>query len=144
MKRVLIFLAIAITSAAFASDIKLPSGRVLKIAQMGPIVYTTGIPSSLRLKYETTVDIASQKAVTAEVEEIWETFRLEAEKGKYSSAVISVVGPSSGLPPFATVAKQLNFVFQKNDGTWKMELPSIWEAKPSTSQEPSVKANKTP
>ena len=123
-------------SAVFDEDIKLPSRRVLKNAQIGPIVYTTGIPSSLALKYETAADIRSKKAITEEVTEIWQSFRIDAEKGKYSSAVIMVVGPSSGL--FIRTAEQRNFVFEKKDGAWQMGLPSVWqEKKPNQSPEPT-------
>jgi len=127
MKHLLAFLALV--AAAVAGDIKLPSGRVLKNAQVGPIVYTTGIPSSLALKYETTVDIAPKKAVTEEVADIWTTFRLEAEKGKYSSAVIMVIGPASGLPGVATAAEQRNFIFEKKEDKWVMTLPTVWQEK---------------
>ncbi|MBL9185946.1 MAG: hypothetical protein JNK23_00565 [Opitutaceae bacterium] len=125
----------AVVGAAIAGDIKLPSGRVLKNAQIGPIVYTTGIPSSLALKYETAVDIKSKKAVTDEVLDIWKSFQVDAEKGKYGSAVVIVVGPASGIPGIATAAEQRNFVFERKDGAWKMTLPSVWsEEKSRTSR----------
>lgn len=136
MKYLLVFLMVI--AAAVAGDIKLPSGRVLKNAQIGPIVYTTGIPSSLALKYETAVDIASKEAVTEEVADIWTTFRLEAEKGTYGSAVIMVIGPASGLPGVATAAEQRNFVFEKKEGTWVMTLPSVWQEKKEPIQRPTA------
>jgi hypothetical protein len=93
-KILLLLLGMAIL--AMASDVKLPSGRVLKNAQLGPVVFTTGLPPMLGLKYETTADIGSKNAVTAEVEEVWQKFRTEVEHQKYSNAVITVVGPASG------------------------------------------------
>lgn len=123
--RVLIFLAFA--SVAIAGDIKLPSGRVLKNTESGPIVYTTGIPASLCFKYESSTDIKSKEEVCKEVEEVWRQFRVDAEKGNYSSAVIMVIGPYSGL--FFRKAEQRNFVFEKKDGAWRMTLPSVWQEK---------------
>ena len=138
MKSILTFLAVV--SVAIAGDIKLPSGRLLRNTQLGPIIYTTGIPSSLAFKYETAVDIKSKKAVCEEVEEVWSAFRVDVEKGKYESAVIMVVGPSTGL--FLKSAEQRNFVFEKKGGTWKMGLPSVWEEKnePNKSPEPTPTA----
>lgn len=122
----LFFTFLAFVCAAIAGDIKLPSGRILKNAQIGPIVYTTGIPASLCMKYETSADIASKKAISEEVADIWTTFRFEAERGKYDSAIIMVIAPAStllGVP----AAEQRNFVFEKKDDTWQMTLPSIWQ-----------------
>lgn len=130
----LLFACFTIVAAAIAADIKLPSGRVLKNAQVGPILYTTGIPPSLALKYETAVDIESEKAVTEEVMDIWKTFQLEAEKGKYASAVIMVVGPTTGSPLFITAAEQRNFVFEKKEDRWNMTLPSVWQKKKEPNQ----------
>ena len=110
-----------------ASDIKLPSGRVLKHAQVGPVFFTTGLPTALVLKYQTNENIDSKEAVSKEVTDIWTTFRLEAEKGKYSAAIIMVDGPAdSPLLPVRHTAERC-FVFELKEGIWKLGLPSIWQ-----------------
>jgi hypothetical protein len=125
MKLLLLFLASF--AVALAGDIKLPSGRVLKNATMGPMMSTKPtFPQTLALKYETSVDFKSRKAISEEVEEVWQSFRVDADNGKYAAAVIMVVGPAVGYPPFVSQSEQKNFVFEKKDGAWKM-LPYPWE-----------------
>ena len=87
------------------------------------MVYTTGIPSALVLKYDTAVDIESRKAVTEEVEDIWPSFRLEVERHEFTSAIIEVVGPPIKVNFFVTRTPQRNFVFEKKEGAWKMLSP---------------------
>ena len=124
MKYLLLFLVLA--TAAFAGDVKLPSGRILKNVVIGPMVSTkSSFPRTLALKYETSVDLRSRKAISDEVEEVWKDFRLEADKGKYEAAVVMVVAPAAGFPFVATTSEQINFVFEKKEGVWKM-LPYPW------------------
>ena len=130
MKFILTLLALlTMTGVVAAGDIKLPSGRVLKNAQVGPMAYTNGNPSSLVLKYETSEDIDSKEALSKEVADIWASFRLEVEKGKYPSAIIMVNGPADNPSGIVKHRQQRNFVFTQKDGTWHMLLPSIWQDK---------------
>ena len=122
------------TGVVVAGDIKLPSGRVLKNAQVGPMAYTNGNPSSLVLKYETSQDIDSKEALSKEVADIWTSFRLEVEKGKYPSAIIMVNGPADNPAGIVKHRQQRNFVYTQKDGTWHMLLPSIWQDKKEQSK----------
>jgi hypothetical protein len=120
-----IFLSFA--TAVLANDVKLPSGRVLKNAIVGPMASTKATFSRmLALKYETSADFNSRKAISEEVEDVWKSFRLEAESGKYEAAVVMVIGPPPGFVLVDSTSGQKNFVFEKKDGVWKM-LPYPWE-----------------
>lgn len=138
MKSCVLFLLIV--GAALAGDVKLPSGRVLKNVTIGPMVSTQPtFPKTLVFKYETAADFKSQKAVAAEVEEIWKIFRLDADKGGNLCAVIMVVGPATGLPPLISSSEQRNFVFEKKDGAWKM-LPPAGDKEEKSSKAPKSAA----
>ena len=115
-----------VVGVGIASDIKLPSGRVLKHAQVGPVVFTTGLPTALVLKYQTNENIDSKEALSNEVTDIWTTFRLEAEKGKYPAAIIMVDGPADNPLLLVRHTTERCFVFELKEGVWKMGLPSVW------------------
>lgn len=142
MKRIVTLLALlTMTGIVVAADLKLPSGRVLKNAQVGPMAYTNGNPSSLVLKYETSEDIDSERALSNEVADIWTSFRLEAEKGKYPSAIIMVNGPADNPSGIIRHRQQRNFVYTQKDGAWHLLLPSIWQDKkeqPKPTSKPSA------
>jgi len=128
------FLYLIVASIALAGDIKLPSGRVLKNATVGPMMSTKPtFPKTLALKYETSVDFRSKKAITGEVEDVWKSFRVEVDKGNYAAAIIMIVDPAAGFPSFVSSAQQKNFAFEKSEGIWKM-LPYPWENEEKTNQ----------
>jgi hypothetical protein len=122
MKYIVLFLAL--TVAAIAADVTLPSGRVIKVIQIGQMTFTSGLPSAWVIQYETVHPFTAKKEIITEVEDIWTTFRLEVEKRKMKMGIIKVAGPISGL--IIKERTEINFVFEpKSDGTWSMQLPDL-------------------
>ena len=96
---------------------KLPSGRTVRIMGIVPMHFSSG-PPALMLQYQTDLKIADKTELRKEVDDIWTVFRLDAEKGNFSSAIISANEGSSG--GFVKHSNSYNFVFEKRtDGTWK-------------------------
>lgn len=82
-----------------------------------PIHFTGGAAPSLMLRYQTDLKIANKIALREEVNDIWTSLRVDAEKGRFTSAVISANEVPRGLVIKSSHA--YNFVYQKSvDGTW--------------------------
>jgi hypothetical protein len=96
--------------------VTLPSGKEIKVLGMGKIVFSQDKPA-LMLKYQTDLSLDDKPALREEVEEIWASFRINAEKEKMSNAIISANElPKGGL---VSTSRSYNFVFRKSeDGTW--------------------------
>ena len=96
---------------------QLPSGRVIRILAMAPLRYTNGNPPSLMLQYQTDLKVAEKAALRAEVNEIWPVLRIDAERGSFTSAIVSAREVPNGL--FLKKSKGFNFVYEKDsDGSW--------------------------
>jgi hypothetical protein len=100
-----------------AQTVVLGSGKSVELISGGPIFFAQGKPSALMLKYRTTVPIDDLVALRKEVDEIWDRFVVDAERGGYQQAVISATGPEKGF--IITSSKSYNFVFLKQNGTWR-------------------------
>jgi hypothetical protein len=84
---------------------------------MMPINFSTG-PPALMLKYETDLKISDTEPLHKEADEIFEVLRADAEKGKFTSAIVSANGKPSGL--ILKNSKGYNFVYEKRaDGQWR-------------------------
>lgn len=97
----------------------LSSGRQVKIISMGIIQFAPGgDPPALHLRYQTDLSMLDIPELREEADAIWEDFRIEAEKGGYTGALISAF-PS----PTNDKVKQgssYNFTWKKDgQGTWK-------------------------
>lgn len=101
--------------------VTLPSGKQVKVLGFGPVTYTGGSKDkTLMLSYRTDLKVSDRAAVKKEVDEIWPVFRENAEKGGFTSAVIS----ANELPHGWILEKgnSFNFVYIRNaDGTWSQE-----------------------
>jgi len=96
---------------------KLPSGRTVRIMSIVPMHFSSG-PPALMLQYQTDLKIANKTELRKEVDDVWTVFRLDAEKGNFSNAIISANEVPSG--GFVKHSNSYNFVFEKRtDGTWK-------------------------
>jgi hypothetical protein len=95
----------------------LPSGRVIRVLAVAPLRYTNGNPPSLMFQYETDLKIADMHELTREVDDIWGTLRFDAEKGNFTSAIVSAREVPSGL--IFKSSKGFNFVYEKSsEGAW--------------------------
>jgi hypothetical protein len=95
----------------------LPSGKSLKVLGVNRVNFPQSGPA-LILKYQTEVDIKDHTALRREADEIWATFRSEAEQARVTGVVLS----ANSTPHGAIIQKSegFNFVFQRGaDGSWK-------------------------
>jgi len=95
----------------------LPSGRVIRVLSMVPLHYTNGNPPSLMFQYQTDLKIADMQELIKEADDIWGTLRVDAERGNFTSAIVSAREVPSGL--IFKQSKGFNFVYEKgSDGVW--------------------------
>ena len=85
---------------------------------MVPMHFTSG-PPALMLQYETDLKISDRDALRKEVDEIWLVFQADADRGHFTSAVVSAREVPTGL--FFKKSSGFNFVFEKApDGSWHL------------------------
>ncbi len=70
------------------------------------------------LQYQTDYKVSDKAALRKEADEIWLYFKTDAEKGNFTSAIISANEVPRGV--IFKNSSGYNFVFEKNpDGTWR-------------------------
>ena len=97
----------------------LPSGHVIRVIALAPLHYTNGNPPSLMFQYQTDLKVSDTErpALLKEVDEIWSVLRVDAERGHFTSAIVSAREVPSGL--IFKKSNGFNFVYEKNsDGAW--------------------------
>lgn len=96
--------------------LKLPSGHTAKILSVSKIEYSKGV-MALMVRYQTTLSVDQQKALSQEVDEVWKFAQKEAERGKYEEAVISSNEVPRGI--IITTCRMANFIYEKGaDNKW--------------------------
>lgn len=105
------------SSAPHYRSVPLPSGKIIRVLAIAPMHFSSG-QDALMLRYQTDLKVSDTVALRQEVDDIWPSFRTDAEKGNFHAAIISANEIPSG-----TVIKEshsYNFVFEKdNDGFWR-------------------------
>jgi len=109
-------LMLVVAQPASAGPLTLGSGKTVEILAVGPMQSTHGW-SCLMLKYQTQVPLADMAGLRKEVDEIWQRFVVDAERGKYECAIISANEPPTG--GIVTHNQGDNFGFDKKDGSWR-------------------------
>ena len=112
----------ACLSPASGAPFALTNGQSVEILSVGPLVSTHGW-SALMLKYQTNTAMNDTEALRREVDDIWQRFIADAERGGYASAIISANEPPKGSVIIQN--QSYNFVFEKREGTWR--TPEIKE-----------------
>ena len=113
-----ILLATCMHSEAQYQVRKLPSGLEVRILSVVPIRLQNG-EASLMLRYQTPLTVKDSAALLAEVKDIWNTFRTEAENAHVRTAIISAIEVPSGF--ILKTGNGRNFVFERAaDGSWHM------------------------
>jgi hypothetical protein len=77
--------------------------------------------SAYTLKYRTSIPVTDIRQLQQEVNQIWERVVGDVERGGYKTAVLSANEPETGFIIHTT--SSYNFVFEKQDGTWRMQEP---------------------
>jgi len=100
---------------------KLPSGRTIKVGGITKMYFTKGDPVVM-LRYYTDLSISDADALRQEVDDIWQSFKIDVEKAGLNSAIISANEMLKGI---ISKTKGYNFVFIKQeDGLWKRKEQS--------------------
>jgi len=83
---------------------------------MGPISFPKA-PPALMLKYETDLKVSDAEALRKESDEVFGILKVDAENGKFTSAIVSANEKPTGL--ILKNSKGYNFVYEKRaDGQW--------------------------
>ena len=100
----------------------LPSGKQIKVLGLGKINFSKDDPA-LMLKYQTDLSLDDKEALSKEVDEIWEKFKIDVENAHLAAGIVSANEVPKGT--LIKIGKSYNFVFKKMpDGTWQ---PAIYE-----------------
>jgi hypothetical protein len=95
----------------------LPSGKQAKVVSV-ETGYSSHKTSGLQLIYETDLSLDDQAALEKEVDEIWQSFRIEVDKASLATAIISSQEKSQRALFYEKV-RVYKFVFIKlPDGQW--------------------------
>jgi hypothetical protein len=98
--------------------VTLPSGKAVRVLGVGPMRFNSG-STALMLKYQTDLKISDREALRKEVDEIWSSFRVDADKGNFQSAIISANEIPQGM--ILKSGQAYNFVYEKtSDGQWQL------------------------
>jgi hypothetical protein len=111
--------AMACRSGPPTKTITLRSGKPIRVRSIGPITFTEA-PPGLALSYETDLKISDREALRREATEIWQDFRIDADRAKVQSAIIMANEKPTGF--IITHNAGYNFVFERrSDGSWPSE-----------------------
>ncbi len=126
MRRLLLLTSVTMLVGCGASEpnykvVNLPSGKQVKVVGVVKMHFSNSSPA-LMLKYQTDLSLDDKPALEKEVDEIWESFRTDVEKGQLTDAIVSANTKPTGF--ILKKSRGYNFVFKKSDkGQWS-KLPS--------------------
>ena len=96
--------------------LKLPSGNTAKILSISKVEYSKGV-MALMVRYQTTLSVDEQKALSQEVDEVWKFAQKDVDHYGYREAIISSNETPQGI--FITTNRMQNFIYEKGqDGKW--------------------------
>jgi hypothetical protein len=85
---------------------------------MSPIHYSSGAAPSLIFRYQTDLKASDITSLRSEVDEIWLKFQIDADRGNFSSAIISANEVPHGF--IFKKASGYNFVYEESaNGAWR-------------------------
>jgi hypothetical protein len=119
--RLNLILAVAVvllswSETSVAQPLTLGSGKSVEILGVGPLLSAQG-ESALMLRYRTLLPLKDVSTLRKEVDEIWERFVVDAERGHYQMAFITANEPTKGF--IITWGNSFGFAFEKKDGSWR-------------------------
>ncbi len=118
MRRLLTLLfAMLFAATAFAAPddefYPLPSGKLVPVLSAGRVDYAQD-QVALMLRYQTALSLDDKAALDAEVDEIWNSFRVDVDKAGLSIAIVSANEKPTGF--FVKSSRAKAFVFKKDTG----------------------------
>lgn len=97
--------------------VRLTSGKQIKLLGITPGLSDGGAPRSMTLRYQTDRSISDKKELAAEVDDIWDMFKIEVEKHGLGVGVISANAQPLGGDKFN---HRFDFVLIKDaSGKWQ-------------------------
>ncbi len=112
-----IAVAMAVVSSVGAADAPvMQSGKPLDIISIAPLQSSQGW-SALVLTYRTAIPLTELEPLHREADEVWNHFVVDAERGKYRSALISATQAATSVDP--KQARSYNFAYQKQGANWR-------------------------
>jgi hypothetical protein len=105
---------------------KLPSGRIINVMKVGPMVFTSKLPTAWVLQHETKLKKNQKTELIEEANDIWSVLKKDVEKKEMKMGIIKTTWPPSGSLLVVEERTEINFVYEKQeDGTWKLQLPAL-------------------
>ncbi len=99
--------------------INLPSGKPVKVLSVGKIAFSNDVPA-LILSYQTDLNATDLPAMEKEIDEIWNTFRVDVERAKLTSAIIRANNMQKGF--IISTGESHAVVYRKGqDGKWSRQ-----------------------
>ena len=122
IRTVLLWLVFASLAAACGPaltryrEVQFPSGRVIKLFEMGPVETRAG--PAWQLRYQADAPFEDPVAVRAEALAVWSDFRLEAEAAGVGRALLNAMSPEA--PGWDRSRSSLQFLVERRDaGDWE-------------------------
>jgi hypothetical protein len=102
--------------APTGEDVKLPSGREIRILGVAKVYFSNG-EAALMLRYQTAIPLDDVGTLQSEASEVWERFRIDIEKSGYTIGIVSANERHENLA--VTPSRTFNFVYKKStSGEW--------------------------
>jgi hypothetical protein len=96
--------------------LKLPCGRTIKVLSVSRIEYSKGV-MALMVRYQTTLNVEQRKALSVEVDDVFQAAQKQVERDGFHEAIISSNEVPHGI--ILTTSRMLNFIFERDiDGKW--------------------------
>lgn len=104
----------------FQPTYTLPSGQSYPIVEW-KVTYSLSGPSTMKLAYETALPFTDIRRIDAEVAQVWEAFRHDAEKAGHARAIVQASSPDEGTIFFYVRKTRTHVFVQSRDGAWVRE-----------------------
>jgi hypothetical protein len=109
------------------ATLKLPCGHTIKVLSISKVEFSKGV-MALMVRYQTPLSVDENKALSAEVDDLWKIAVKDVERDGFSEAIISSNEEPKGI--FISANRMLNFLYEKGpDGKWtRLNRPDFMAA----------------
>jgi hypothetical protein len=106
---------LSVQTIALAAPLELKNGKSVDILAVGPMIFTTGLPTAWNMQYETSLYLNNTEALLLEANEIWN--KVPPKEG-YKTVIFQAMSKPEGR--FIQHRKSFGFVFENKNGIWHM------------------------